>query len=92
MPTYVYESAEGVQGCPHCRPSFEVRHGMNEPAPAGCPRCGGKLRKCLTAPGINTRWNEKTNLSDANLKRQGFTKLINEGDGKFRVTGAGEDK
>ena len=86
MPTYVYEAAEGERGCPWCQRSFEVRHGMDEPAPETCPRCGGKVRRRLAAPGIGGRWTSKNTLGDANLKRHGFKKLINEGDGKFRVT------
>jgi putative FmdB family regulatory protein len=86
MPTYVYEAAPGAKGCPACREGFEVFHGMNEPAPSVCPRCAGPIRRRLTAPGIVTRWNEKSTLSDANLKRHGFKKLVNEGDGKFKVT------
>ena len=86
MPTYVYEAAEGEQGCPACTGGLEVQHGMNDPAPETCPRCGAKLRKCFSAPNLALRWNEKRNLSDDNLKRHGFTKLVNEGDGKFRVT------
>jgi putative FmdB family regulatory protein len=86
MPTYIYEAARGEKGCPACQAGFEVSHGMNEPAPAECPRCGGRIRRRLTAPGIITRFNEKSTLSDSNLKRHGFKKLVNEGDGKFKVT------
>ena len=86
MPTYVYETAEKEKGCPACNAGFEVMHGMNEPPPTTCPRCGGKVRKRFTAPGLALRYNEKNTLSDANLKRHGFKKLRNEGDGKFRVT------
>ena len=86
MPTYVYEAAEGAQGCPTCHCGFELRHGMAEPGPSECPRCGDKVRKRLTSVGLAGRWNEKRALSDANLKRHGFKKLVNEGDGKFRVT------
>lgn len=86
MPTYVYEAAEGEQGCPQCNAGFEVQHGINDPPPKTCPRCNARLRKRFTPPGLNLRWNEKATLSDANLKRHGFNKLRNEGDGKFRIT------
>ena len=86
MPTYVYEVVEGEKGCPACHLGFEVRHGMNEPGPEACPRCESKLRRRVTTVGLNVRYNERTALSDASLKRTGFKKLINEGDGKFRVT------
>ena len=86
MPTYVYEADEGEKGCPDCQVGLEVRHSMNEPGADKCPRCGSKLRKRIMAPGLALRYNERNALSDANLKRTGFKKLVNEGDGKFRVT------
>lgn len=86
MPNYVYESAEGEKGCPACNCGFEVFHGMNEPAPVECPRCGGKITRRITAPGLALKWNEKATLSESNLKRCGFKTLHNEGGGKLRVT------
>lgn len=86
MPTYEYEVVEGQPGCPSCNVGFEISHGMNEPGPRTCPRCGSRVRRRLTVVGLNTRYNEKSALADANLKRHGFKKLVNEGDGKFRVT------
>ena len=86
MPTYVYEAAEGEKGCAACRDGFEVMHGMNEPPPKECPRCGGRVSRRFTACGISTRLSEKATLSDSNLKRHGFQKLVNEGNGKFRKT------
>ena len=86
MPTYVYEVVEGEDGCPTCNLSFEVSHSMKEAGPEACPRCGARIRRRLTAVGITGRHNEKRILSDDNIKRHGFKKLVNEGDGKFRVT------
>lgn len=86
MPTYVYEAADGERGCPMCNRGLEAQHGMEEPGPTECPRCGSKLRKRFGAPGLNLRFNEKATLSDANLKRHGFNTLHNEGGGKFRIT------
>ena len=86
MPTYEYEVAAGRRGCPTCNVGFEARHGMNEPGPTECPRCGAKVVRRITAPGLGLRHNEKAVLGDANLKRHGFKKLINEGGGKFRAT------
>ena len=86
MPTYVYGTAEGEKGCPDCRIGLEVRHGMDEPGPEGCPSCGSRLCRRILAPGLALRHSDKSTLGDANLKRHGFKKLVNEGDGKFRVT------
>lgn len=86
MPTYVYETCEGEKGCPYCYRGFEMQHGMAEPPPEACPRCGCKVVRRFTPPALNLRYNEKSTLSDANLKRHGFKKLRNEGAGKFRIT------
>ena len=87
MPTYVYEADKGEKGCPTCNVGFEAQHGISEPPPPGCPRCGGKICKRIVATQLSSgRWNEKRALSDESLKRTGFKKLVNEGDGKFRVT------
>lgn len=38
-----------------CEPNghrFEVRHGMNEPPPEGCPECKGPIRRVIQPVGI----------------------------------------
>ena len=45
MPIYEY----ACQGCGH---RFEVRHAPEGPAPEGCPRCGGGVKKVLSPVGI----------------------------------------
>lgn len=45
MPTYEYE-------CRACKRSFEVRHGINDQAPATCEGCGGELRRIFYPPGL----------------------------------------
>lgn len=42
MPTYEYE-------CPACPRTFEVRQRISEPALATCERCGGPVRRLLSA-------------------------------------------
>lgn len=86
MPTYLYVALEGEPGCPACHRGLEIVHGMSDAAPTSCPRCGGRIRREFTAPGLPSKWNEKSLLSEGNLKRHGFKTLRNEGDGKFRVT------
>ena len=86
MPNYRYRAAETDSGCPHCSDVFEVLQALSEPPLAECPSCEAKVRRvigrseCLT----NARYNEKKTLSDGNLKRLGFKKLVKEGDGKYR--------
>lgn len=45
MPLYDYE-------CRNCGHRVEVLHGVNESGPAACQRCGGNMRKLLSAPAI----------------------------------------
>ena len=82
MPTYVYEAKKN--GCKFCRDSFEYRQSMKDDPLAKCPECGAPVRRVICAPFVQTGPTDKSVLSDANLKKHGFGKLVNEGDGKFR--------
>jgi len=84
MPTYEYEAEDIVAACDHCRQRFEVRQSMTDAPLTHCPKCGGKIKRVVSLFGINTQPSEKAMLSDKNLKAKGFTKLVNEGEGKFR--------
>ena len=83
MPTYCYQMT-GETGCDRCRDGFEVVQSIKDSALETCPHCEGPIRRVLQAPFINTRPSGKTLLTDRNLKRHGFTRLVNEGDGKIR--------
>ncbi|MCK4342043.1 MAG: zinc ribbon domain-containing protein [Phycisphaerae bacterium] len=84
MPTYEYQAADRQQACDHCRARFEVRQSMHDQPLRKCPHCGGPVVRMISRCGISTRPSEKSLLSDKNLKAKGFTKLVNEGGGKFR--------
>ncbi len=84
MPTYEYEAADPAHACERCRTRFEVRQSMRDEPLARCPACGGPVQRLISACGISTQGSERSMLSDRNLKRHGFTKLVNEGGGKFR--------
>jgi len=86
MPTYEYIAADESKGCSACRRGFEVRQRMKDDPLEVCPLCGAEVRRVIGAPNIATKWREKTLLSDRNLARHGFKKLVNEGEGKFRVS------
>lgn len=45
MPVYDY-------ACRNCGHRVEVLHGVNDPGPTACERCGGSMRKLLSAPAI----------------------------------------
>ncbi len=84
MPTYEYQAEDPTAGCAHCRDRFEVRQSMRDEPLTKCPQCGGPVVRLVSRCGVSTQTSEKTLLSDKNLKAKGFTKLVNEGDGKFR--------
>ena len=84
VPTYVYKAKS--KGCRHCRESFEQRQGIKDAPLKKCPECGASVERVICAPFVQTGPTDKSVLSDKNLKKHGFTKLVNEGDGKFRDT------
>jgi hypothetical protein len=51
-----------------------------------CPECGQPVERLISLPNVSTAQSVKSMLSDKNLKAKGFTKLVNEGGGKFRKT------
>ena len=85
MPTYEYEVKEG-KGCPQCRKGFDYVQRMSEPALEKCPQCGAAVVRRITACAVNTQMSEKAKMSSKNLKRLGFTKLVKEGQGRYRKT------
>ena len=46
MPTYDYE-------CKACHHRWELFQSIKADAEKKCPKCGGKLERTLTAPGLN---------------------------------------
>jgi putative FmdB family regulatory protein len=84
MPTYVYESVDKAKSCKICADGFEMEQGIKDPALKKCPECGSLVRRIITTVNISTARSTKEILSDKNIKKHGFTKLVNEGNGKFR--------
>ena len=84
MPTYVYQKKDGEKGCDVCTDGFETTQTMSEDPLAKCPKCGAPIERIITS--VNIGKSNKALLSDKNLKRHGFTKLVNEGGGHFRET------
>lgn len=83
-PVYVYKAK--TRGCKNCRDNFEYKQSMKDEALKKCPECGAAIERVICAPFVQTGRTDKSTLSDKNLKQHGFTKLVNEGDGKFRKT------
>ena len=86
MAIYQYQKTPRAKGCPHCRSAFEVFQPMSADPIAKCARCGGPVRRIISLCSVSGTPSDKARLSDSNLKRHGFTKLVNEGEGKFRKT------
>jgi len=86
MPTYEYQAREPGEACDYCRERFEVQQAMSEDPLTACPRCGQPVVRAISLCAVSTRQSVKGMLSDRNLKEKGFTKLVNEGEGKFRKT------
>jgi putative FmdB family regulatory protein len=86
MPIYEYEAIDAAAGCARCRVRFEVQQSMHDAPLAKCPDCGQPVQRLISRCGINPRGSDRSMLSDRNLKAKGFTKLVNEGHGKFRKT------
>ncbi|HOB76507.1 MAG TPA: zinc ribbon domain-containing protein [Phycisphaerae bacterium] len=84
MPTYEYQAVDTASACEHCRERFEVQQSMRDEALTACPQCGRPVRRLVSLVGVSTAQSVKSMLSDKNLKAKGFTKLVNEGGGKFR--------
>ena len=84
MPTYEYRAKSGSAGCDYCRERFEAFQSMKDEPLTVCPRCGGAVERLISLCAMSTTQSSKSMLSDKNLKAKGFTKLVNEGGGKFR--------
>lgn len=82
MPLYVYQAKSQEQCCEHCAAEFEVHHSIQEKPLAACPSCGAPIERVIQQVGFHM--GTKAMLSEKNLKKKGFAKLVNEGGGKFR--------
>jgi len=86
MPTYEYQAREPERACDRCRDRFEVQQAMKDEPLTHCPECGNPIARVVSLCAVSTTQSSKSMLSDKNLKEKGFSKLVNEGDGKFRKT------
>lgn len=86
MPTYEYEILD-KKGEPTGE-RFEVVQSMKEPALTTQPGTGKPCRRAIVAPAIAGKWSglNKTQMSNKNLERLGFTKYERRGDGYMERT------
>jgi len=89
MPTYEYEILDD-KGEPTGE-RFEIFQKMSDKALSKHPESGKPCRRAVTAPAVAGKWSDmkaKSNLSNENLERMGFTKYEKRGDGYMeRVAG-----
>lgn len=86
MPTYAYRAVEDDRDCPVCGDGFETVQRISEEPLNACPSCEGAIQKIFrTAPHVvgEARWSEKKLLSDGNLRKNGFKKLVKKSDGTY---------
>ncbi len=74
MPTYEYEHLDTP--CSAGK-TFEAVQSIRDDEFTTCPHCGGKVKKLISRPNINT---PKTN---SELRDLGFTKLVRRDDGVY---------
>lgn len=82
MPVYVYQAVDVEKGCDCCREPFELLQTMSEKPLVVCHACGQPVRRLIQPVAVSV--GKKHMLSDDNIKKHGFTKLVNEGGGKYR--------
>ena len=82
MPIYVYKAQESSASCEYCVDEFETMQSMKDAALTHCPKCNNKIKRIVQPFGFAV--GKKHMMTDKNLKKKGFTKLVNEGNGKFR--------
>ena len=85
MPTYRYRSKDESIDCDTCTEGFEVMQAISEAPLASCPSCDVPIRRVIgrIQALTNRRWNTKKMLSDGNLKRLGFKKMVKQSNGKY---------
>jgi len=83
MPVYVYRAKNPNKSCKNCKESFEVFQKISEPAVEICPECENPVVRLLNAVTTGRDTSTQKLLSDENLKKHGFKKLVNTGGGKF---------
>ncbi|TET31999.1 MAG: zinc ribbon domain-containing protein [Planctomycetota bacterium] len=83
MPTYGYRAC-GEKHCDVCEHGFELFQNISDEALDKCPMCGAPVEKVFFPPHISTGTSTKELLSDKNIKKHGFTKLVREEKGKYR--------
>jgi len=83
MPFYVYRSKDPKNKCAECKEGIELFQSIQEKPLESCPECGKAVARIFRSTPTVRDSSEKKILSDDNLKKNGFKKLVNRGGGKF---------
>lgn len=83
MPTYTYRARELQNACDTCRECYETIQRITEQPLETCPDCGNPIVRFMHATPTVRDTSTKNILSDDNLKKHGFKKLVNRGGGKY---------
>jgi len=87
VPNYAYRARDPESSsCDACGEGFEVLQALSDDPLQTCPECEAPVRRVIGGAQcvLNPTWDTKKKLSDGNLKRLGFKKLVKEGDGQYR--------
>ncbi len=82
MPIYVYQAITQEKSCNYCSESFDQYQSMSDQPLTSCPQCHSPIHRVIQPVGMTM--GRKHLLDEGNMKKHGFTKLVNEGGGKFR--------
>ena len=83
MPNYRYEAIDKKKSCNLCKEGFEVEQSIKEDPLKKCPDCKNLIERIITSVYFTSN-STKDVLSDDNIKKHGFTKLVKEDTGRYR--------
>jgi putative FmdB family regulatory protein len=85
VPTYDYV-------CADCGYEMEVMHSVHGHGPGGCPRCGGAMKKAISAPAVHFKgsgWARKER-SSAGIQSRPGSRDAGSGSGEGSGSSAGD--
>ncbi len=83
MPIYTYRAVDENNCCDTCREVYETIQSIRAEALEKCPDCGNAIVRLINASNKVRMTDQNKLLSDENIKKHGFKKLVNVGGGKF---------
>lgn len=83
MPIYAYRCQDPEKGCAHCRNGFDELQRISAVPLRECPECHHPVVRLINAAATIEQRTTSQILSDDNLKKHGFKKMVNRGGGRF---------